>query len=278
MIEKDMNQAAGLFSAAAAAGHGGAALALGKLYAEHNDPDKAAETYLQAAELGNVEAVSRLGMLYEDAGHAEEALTLFTQAAEGGDPLGQALLAEKMAHGNGVEKDIAAAARLFKSAAEAGEAMAHGGLGRLYEGGLLGGINLELAAKHYKEGAEGGNHEAMRDFARCLRLGLGVDKDCEAADEVEPELTEVERGVEAVRRMEAELAGAKLAGTLAGGRPSRYTYLPTYTREQTEEERKAEEEAGWDGSYAFVDDTIARYRYSQNADYYMMPGVVAEAA
>jgi len=96
----------------------------------------------------------------------------------------------------------------------------------------------------------------------------------EMADAVEPELDETERLAAGLKQMEEELAGAKKAGVLAGGRPSRYTYLTTYFRQQTEEERVAEEKEGWDGSYPFLEDTVARYRYARNDVYYKQPGVV----
>ena len=98
------------------------------------------------------------------------------------------------------------------------------------------------------------------------------------ADAVQPELDETERLTVGVKLMEEELAGAKKAGVLAGGRPSRYTYLTTYFRQQTEEERIAEEKEGWDGSYPFLEDTVARYRYAKNDVYYKQPGVVLEQA
>jgi TPR repeat protein len=136
-LERNLNQAFGLVSRAAAKGHADASNTLGFFY-EHGvatpvDLAKALASYRRGAEGGSARARTNLGWFYEQ--------------------------------GIEVAKDPVAAAEWYKLAADQGLGAAHANLASLYESGLGVAKNPVIAIALYERALEGGVTSAA------LRLG-----------------------------------------------------------------------------------------------------------
>lgn len=115
------------------------------------------------------------------AGNYAEALANWLPLAKSGDPASQFNVGMMYARGDGVDKDLAEAARWFRRAAEQGQVAAQARLGAMYARGV--GIEQDYmeAARWLNRAAEQHHAESQYDLAILYFNGQGVEEDQSAA-------------------------------------------------------------------------------------------------
>lgn len=98
------------------------------------------------------------------------------ETAAKGTPEDQYKLAKLYRDGDGMPKDLAAAAKWFQKAAEAGHAKAQYQLGLLYHEGMGVTQNFQEAIKWYTKAAEQGNGNAQEKLGFMYWTGEGVQQ------------------------------------------------------------------------------------------------------
>jgi TPR repeat protein len=133
-----------------------------------------------AAEQGNADAQFNLGRCYaEGQGVAKDlaaAATLYQKAAEQGNATAQLTLASCYDLGTGVAKDLTAVVKWYRKAAEQGVSEAQAFLGFRYQEGQGVAKDSVEAVRWYRRGAEQGNDRAQLGLSMCYREGDGVVK------------------------------------------------------------------------------------------------------
>jgi TPR repeat protein len=130
-----------------------------------------------------------LGQMYEQGDEVPQdlgqAFKYYHQSARLGSQFGNLKCAMMLHFGVGAARDIRQAIAYYEAAAKLGNADALNNLGALIETGEL---KRELssslgmsAGAYYKQSALLGNPSGCANYARCLRLGLGVQKDPQLA-------------------------------------------------------------------------------------------------
>jgi len=110
-----------------------------------------------------------------------EARAVWTALAEAGDPASQYNLAMLYARGDGVEADLAAAARWFRKAAEQGQVEAQARLGGMYAHGLGVEQDYAEAARWFTRAAEQHHKISQYELGVLYGNGDGVPRDNVAA-------------------------------------------------------------------------------------------------
>jgi TPR repeat protein len=134
-----------------------------------------------AAEHGDADSQFDLGWKYAHGEGVEkdkaEAARLYGQAAKKGVAAAQCNLGYCYAHGEGVEKDEAEAVRLHGQAAEQGYADAQNALGYCYDKGVGVEKDEAEAARLYGQATEQGLAVGQYYLGECYALGKGVEAD-----------------------------------------------------------------------------------------------------
>ena len=104
---------------------------------------------------------------------------MYRKAAEMGDPEGQGRYALALAHGEGVDQDLAEAARWYRRSAEGGNATSQNNLAGMYADGEGVEVDEAEAVRWYKKAAAAGQREAEYNLAQRYAEGRGVEKDRE---------------------------------------------------------------------------------------------------
>jgi len=99
------------------------------------------------------------------------------RAARAGDIEAQALFAQMLIEGKGIERDPAEALHWYSLAANSGHALAMNMLGRCHELGTGTPIDFERAAAWYRKAAKKGLDWGMYNYAHLLATGRGVKPD-----------------------------------------------------------------------------------------------------
>lgn len=102
---------------------------------------------------------------------------MYRKAAEMGDPEGQGRYALALAHGEGVDQDLAEAARWYRRSAEGGNATSQNNLAGMYADGEGVEVDEAEAVRWYKKAAAAGQREAEYNLAQRYAEGRGVEKD-----------------------------------------------------------------------------------------------------
>ena len=102
---------------------------------------------------------------------------MYRKAAEMGDPEGQGRYARALVHGEGVDQDLAEAARWYRRSAEGGNATSQNNLAGMYADGEGVEIDEAEAVRWYKKAAAAGQREAEYNLAQRYVEGRGVEKD-----------------------------------------------------------------------------------------------------
>lgn len=168
--DRQKEEAAFWFRAAAEAGHAAAANNLGTLYEHGNglprDLALAERWYRLAAETGLPAAQFNLGFLLQnhraDGEATREALTWYEKAAAGGEITAKSNLAVMLARGEGAEANFERAVSLWKEAARAGEPLAAFNLGVAHAGGHTGEIDFGRAWIYFERAEALGHQEASK--------------------------------------------------------------------------------------------------------------------
>ena len=182
-VEADLELATDLLVKAAEAGYAPAQYNLAIAYERAQgvplDPDLAAAWYERAAEQGLPEAIYAMGRLAMTGGNAasDDAIGWYRRAAEAGLPEAANNLGLLYERGQGVGRDMTAAAAWYRRAAEQGLAVAQNNLGQLLQFGE--GLERDPvgAAVLYKQAAFGGDPFGQVNFAQALANGIGVEPD-----------------------------------------------------------------------------------------------------
>ena len=182
-VEADPELAADLLKKAAEAGYAPAQYNLAIAYEGAAgvplDPDLAVTWYQRAAAQGLPEATYAMGRLVMNAGSgsATGALAWYRRAAEAGLAEAANNLGLLYERGQGVARDVAAAATWYRRAADQGLAVAQNNLGQLLQYGE--GLTRDpvAAAVLYKQAAFGGNPFGQVNYAQTLANGIGVEPD-----------------------------------------------------------------------------------------------------
>lgn len=182
-VGQDLELATDLLKKAAEAGYAPAQYNLAVAYEKAEgvplDPDLAAAWYERAAEQGLPEAVYAMGRLAMNGGSAAsaDAIGWYRKAAEAGLPEAANNLGLLYERGQGVGRDVAAAASWYRRAAEQGLAVAQNNLGQLLQFGE--GLERDpvAAAVLYKQAAFGGDPFGQVNYAQALANGIGVEPD-----------------------------------------------------------------------------------------------------
>ena len=111
----------------------------------------------------------------------EKRVPFLRVAAEGGVAEAQAVYAQMLLDGIGVEQDRHAAVGWFDKAARQGHAMAINMMGRCYDLGWGVAVDKVRAAQWFRAAAERGLDWGMYNYATALTLGEGVPQDREQA-------------------------------------------------------------------------------------------------
>ncbi|MEJ0046551.1 MAG: tetratricopeptide repeat protein [Rhodospirillales bacterium] len=174
-----------LLRQSAEAGDPDAQFTLGLLFQRGTDGIKAYRPsaigwYFKAASQGHAEAQGNLGAMFLDeaakknsASDADKARNWLTKAASQGNVDAMYRLGLLLRHGYGIEAKPKSARSWFDSSAKGGNAAALTQLGSMSEEAG----DAAAAAKFYGEGAEKGDASAQYNLARCLRDGIGVERD-----------------------------------------------------------------------------------------------------
>jgi TPR repeat protein len=275
IVTKDVNQAAQLYMAAGPQVPA-ANRALGVLLQAHGDAESAASLYTKALEQGDVRALALLGNLYEAHGQISEAADLYEQGCKAEEPLAMTCMALMLQQGAGVAQDSKKAIALLVRAAARLECSAFFLLGSALEKGEGLGKDVRAAAGLYEIAANLGHVGAAAELARLHKTGIGVEADADKA--LHWARVADEGGMvwaEEVAVSEAKSEYARLKAPLVGGRPSRYHYVPISAHPLSEEDKSAQNRQGFTG----MDPTprlgeTARYAYMQADDYFKLPGVL----
>lgn len=182
-VEADLELATDLLMKAAQAGYAPAQFNLAVAYERGEglplDPDLAAMWYQRAATQGLPEATYAMGRLAMAAGGtaAAEAMGWYRAAAEAGLAEAANNLGLLFERGQGVGRDVTAAAMWYRRAADQGLAIAQNNLGQLMQYGE--GLTRDpvAAAVLYKQAAFGGNPFGQVNYAQALANGIGVEPD-----------------------------------------------------------------------------------------------------
>ena len=110
------------------------------------------------------------------AGPSDERAKFVRIAAEAGIAEAQAVYAQMLLDGIGVEKDMLSALHWFQRAAEQDHVMAINMIGRFHDLGWGIPVDKVQALHWYKEAAERGLHWGMYNFATLLTLGEGTQQ------------------------------------------------------------------------------------------------------
>jgi TPR repeat protein len=153
------------------------------LWAANSKSDlfEAGQLYEEAAKAGFAPAFGGYGLCIENAcrggmKNRREANVWYRKGAEAGDPEAMKFLALNLLNGRGTAEDFSEAAKWYRKAAQGGDEDAQ----YMMRGWV---ISKEREATALREAAEAGDREAMREYARHLRIGLGVTRDEAAANE-----------------------------------------------------------------------------------------------
>ena len=111
------------------------------------------------------------------AGDAAFQARMYRKAAEMGDPEGQGRYALALAHGEGVDQDLAEAARWYRRSAEGGNVISQNNLAGMYADGEGVEVDETEAVRWYKKAAAAGQREAEYNLAQRYAEGRGVEKD-----------------------------------------------------------------------------------------------------
>ncbi len=133
------------------------------------------------AEQGEAAAQNNLGVCYQAGEGVQkdlaEAAKWFRRAAEQGDAKAQLNLGACYLTGTGVQADKAAAANWFRSAADQGDAKAQFNLGVCYRKGDGVTVDRQLAAFWFRKAAEQDLPAAQFNLGVCFVNGTGVQED-----------------------------------------------------------------------------------------------------
>ena len=143
------------------------------------------EKLQQAAEQGSDVAQLKLGDMYYDGEGVPKDLAAaarwYRKAADQGNDVAQAELGAMYYYGEGVPKDLAAATRWFRKAADQGNDVAQAALGDMYYNGEGVPKDLTAAARWFRKAADQGNDFAQAALGYMYYYGEGVPKDLAAA-------------------------------------------------------------------------------------------------
>ncbi|GEM_PF-1767977 len=172
-VDRNLKEAAGLYTKAAEKGLADSQYMLGHMYENglgvDKDPGLAIKWYKRAAKKGHAQAQTRLGTKYQRgegvSRNYKEAIGWYTRAAQNNDPIAQASLGLLCEVGRGLSRDYAAAVKWYTKAAEKGHADVQFLLARMYETGRGAPKDEKAAVKWFKESAERG-YASARDHLR----------------------------------------------------------------------------------------------------------------
>ena len=105
-----------------------------------------------------------------------QGLDSLIQSAGAGDVANQLEVADRYAHGRGVEVDLREAAKWYRLAAEQGDAVAQSRLSQMYAKGTGVRRNPREALKWLRSAAMAGNADSQTQLAQVLYQGDGVEK------------------------------------------------------------------------------------------------------
>ena len=131
--------------------------------------------------MSRIESLSRAEIEAGLSGSPEERAVLIRSGAEAGIAEAQAVYAQMLLDGVGVERDEREAFRWFLLAAAQQHLMALNMVGRCYDLGWGTEVDKTRAAECYRVAAERGLDWAMYNYATLLPLGHGDAEDREAA-------------------------------------------------------------------------------------------------
>ncbi len=121
------------------------------------------------------------GVAAAKAGDYETALSVWRPLAEGGDPASQFNLGMMYARGEGVDEDLAQAAKWFGKAAEQGEVNAQAHLGGMYARGIGVERDYGKAAEWLYRAASQHHKQSQYELGTLYANGTGVERDLGAA-------------------------------------------------------------------------------------------------
>lgn len=153
------------------------------------DLEQAARLYSEAAALEHKHARVRLGLLYQNGqgvpADRHRAFELYQEAAEQGDRDGQLLLGMALLAGVGTEPSASEARRWFGKAALAGEQRAQLTLGLMLRQGEGGPSNEMAAGRWFSRAAEGPENTIA---SRARKLHNEVQRQANTREETDPKL------------------------------------------------------------------------------------------
>ncbi len=133
---------------------------------------------MKAAEFGDRKALHSLGEVYSDGTvkvDEKRASQYFLEAAERGEVASMHAIAERLAVGNGIDKDETAAFNWYQKASERGLTQASIQLAICYSSGKGVERNATKAFQIFRDAAKTGNMEAIANLAVCYARGLGTE-------------------------------------------------------------------------------------------------------
>ncbi|WP_286436789.1 SEL1-like repeat protein [Myroides odoratimimus] len=193
-VERDVEGGKALLEQAMAAGNDYAPYRLGLAYQnaefeEEADYEKALYLFELAAERNNLSGLELAGR-YHRFGYAGEpnldkAVSYYQRGIEYfNSNYCKVELAMLLERGEGIEQDVAEAARLYEDALNEGYTYAAIRLGFIYEEGSVGEPDYAKARAHFELAAEQDMAEGVYHLARCYRYGTGGEENQEKSFEL----------------------------------------------------------------------------------------------
>lgn len=174
-----------LYALAANSGHAGAALALGRLYAQGrgpgSNPKLAREWYEKASALGSSDAAFARGELSDSSRDFAGAKEWYERAATAGHAAAQYALGVLYRLGRGVKQDYVLAHDWIEKAAAQGHEVAQFTLGLQYDLGQGVAASTALAREWYLKAAAQGNADAANTLGEHHEAGRGMPPDVKEA-------------------------------------------------------------------------------------------------
>ena len=174
-----------LYALAVNSGHAGAALALGRLYAQGrgpgSNPKLAREWYEKAAALGSSDAAFARGELSDSSRDFAGAKEWYERAATAGHTAAQYALGVLYRLGRGVKQDYVSAHDWIEKAAAQGHEVAQFTLGLQYDLGQGVAASTALAREWYLKAAAQGNADAANTLGEHHEAGRGMQADAKEA-------------------------------------------------------------------------------------------------
>jgi TPR repeat protein len=174
-----------LYASAAALGHAGAALALGRLHRAGTgtaaDTKLAREWYEKASALGSADAAFAVGELCDSSRDYTGAKEWYERAAKAGHASAQYALGVLYRLGRGVKQDYLAAHDWTEKAAAQNHEVAQFTLGLQYDLGQGVAASTALAREWYLKAAAQGNADAANTLGEHHEAGRGVPADAKEA-------------------------------------------------------------------------------------------------